>query len=464
MNLAKYKLIQLKVAINIALAFLFLSCANTVNAESLALDKWLDNDPNVAALLEMHKNKEAKQKLEVRKQLSQLISDAMQINPLTTESDRLVDAATQEVSSAERARMPQISVSGQNTYTQTDEGITSPANMKTGLLAQLQMPLYDSGRIAYSVNSREAQLGNAKAKKKIQQLSLAQELISSCVNYTLQQKLLVVNEIYGGRLKRLSATIDEIANIDSGRASELTQARSRQLQADLSIQTLAGKIEESRADLERLLPNRQVVDCMEALTYFIADSSKITHGFDISDHPQVTSTRLEAESQRAYASQLRATRKPLVQLGVGRSPVNLALSNEYQNSVTVTATFPVFDGNVTDRSADAATQRSMASEARADAIKEKLQSDLKTKSTNVSNAAQRLEKYRALLDVSSKVRADYYIQWSVLGRRSLFELLAIESEQLNLQTNYVSSLFELITSSAFVQIQSGALFKDLNFE
>ncbi len=432
-------------------------------AQSVELAHWLDDDRYLAMLLDMHQDKEARKRPQTRQQLIAIINRAIRTSPSTLEASLLIEAAEQEINSASRARLPQVTVSGQNTYTQTDEGLSSPANGKTGLLIQMQMPLYDSGRIANTVRGREALLASQQAKQNLQHINIAQEVISACANHALQRILLNVNQIYASRMSRLTETIGDIATIDPGRASELTQAKSRQLQAELTLQTLRGKITETTAELERLLKSTSDYDCLEALQYFIADSASATiDTADASMHPQVIATQMEAQSQYAFASQLKATRKPLVQLGVGRSPVNLALSNEYQNSVAVTATLPLYDGNATDRSADAATQRGAATTARAEAQKEKIQSDLKTRSASAFNAAQRLEKYTELLRVSRKVREDYYIQWSTLGRRSLFELLAIESEQLSLQSNYASSLIDLISGVAYQKVQTGLLFKELD--
>ncbi len=458
------KAVSLQELLNLMVAVVTLISASSVMAQSSRLPEWLDEDAYLSDLLNLHTDREARYRETTKKQLAALINAAIQQSPSAIEANLLIASAEQEVESAARGSSPQISVSGQNTYTQTDGGLTSPANGKTGVLVQMQMPLYDSGRISNAIQSKEALLASQKAKRAVQHIGIAQEVITACANHTLQQILLSVNQLYATRMTRLTETISEIATIDPGRASELTQARSRQLQAELSLQSLRGKMVETSAELERLLKSPDQYDCLEALKFFIGDDPSENYVKDAEGHPQVVATQMEAQSQFAFASQLKASRKPLVQLGIGRSPVNLALSNEYQNSVAVTATIPIYDGFAAVKSADAATQRGAAAHARADAQKEKIQSDLKIKMAAATNAAQRLEKYNELLKVSKKVREDYYIQWSTLGRRSLFELLAIESEQLGLQTNYISSLVDLISSNAYQKIQTGNLLKELRLE
>ncbi len=449
---------------NLLIAIAALISSANVMAQGSRLPEWLDEDAYLSGLLDLHTDKDARHREAIRNKLTELIAAAIRQSPTAIEADLLISSAKQEVESAARGTSPQISVSGQNTYTQTDAGLTSPANGKTGLLVQMQMPLYDSGRTSNAIQSREALLASQKAKREVQYIGIAQEVIAACANHTLQQILLSVNQIHATRMTKLTETISEIATIDPGRASELTQAKSRQLQAELTLQTLQGKITETTAELERLLKSPERYDCLEGLKYFIGDESTENYVSNAEVHPQVIATQMEAQSQLAFASQIKASRKPLVQLGIGRSPVNLALSNEYQNSIAVTATIPIYDGFAADKSADAATQRGAAANARAEAQKEKIQSDLKIKTAAAKNAARRLEKYTELLKVSRKVREDYYIQWSTLGRRSLFELLAIESEQLSLQSNYVSSLVDLISSNAYQQVQTGNLLKELKLD
>jgi adhesin transport system outer membrane protein len=56
----------------------------------------------------------------------------------------------------------------------------------------------------------------------------------------------------------------------------------------------------------------------------------------------------------------------------------------------------------------------------------------------------------SLLEINQRVRDDFFIQWSALGRRTLFELLAIEAEQYSLRTGYILSLYDSMLSNANV--------------
>jgi len=62
----------------------------------------------------------------------------------------------------------------------------------------------------------------------------------------------------------------------------------------------------------------------------------------------------------------------------------------------------------------------------------------------------RAVEYMSLLEINQRVRDDFFIQWSALGRRTLFELLAIEAEQYSLRTGYILSLYDSMLSNANV--------------
>jgi hypothetical protein len=57
------------------------------------------------------------------------------------------------------------------------------------------------------------------------------------------------------------------------------------------------------------------------------------------------------------------------------------------------------------------------------------------------------------------VRDDFFLQWAALGRRSLFELLAIEAEQFSLQSGYYTALYDALTEIAGLKANYGTLAK-----
>jgi adhesin transport system outer membrane protein len=72
-----------------------------------------------------------------------------------------------------------------------------------------------------------------------------------------------------------------------------------------------------------------------------------------------------------------------------------------------------------------------------------------------TDSLRRVDEFAGLIEVNDRVRKDFFVQWYSLGRRSLFELLAIEQEQYNLQRGYFTSLFDAMTSIANMLGNSG---------
>ena len=69
----------------------------------------------------------------------------------------------------------------------------------------------------------------------------------------------------------------------------------------------------------------------------------------------------------------------------------------------------------------------------------------------------RANEYVSLLAINQKVRDDFFVQWVALGRRSLFELLAIEQEQFTLDTGYFTALYDGMEGVAYLKVNSGEL-------
>ena len=73
----------------------------------------------------------------------------------------------------------------------------------------------------------------------------------------------------------------------------------------------------------------------------------------------------------------------------------------------------------------------------------------------------RAEEYVSLLEINQKVRDDFFVQWVALGRRSLFELLAIEAEQFSLDTGYFTTLYDGMAGIAYLRATAGELTVDI---
>jgi adhesin transport system outer membrane protein len=139
------------------------------------------------------------------------------------------------------------------------------------------------------------------------------------------------------------------------------------------------------------------------------------------------------------------------------APVANGLSSNYYQSFTISMSVPLYDGKVLESSERAALERARASAERIDVTIQQLDTEYRERFEVATAALRRANEYVSLLEINDRVRKDFFVQWYALGRRSLFELLAMEFEQYNLQQGYFTSLFDGMISVATIMGNAGQL-------
>jgi adhesin transport system outer membrane protein len=118
---------------------------------------------------------------------------------------------------------------------------------------------------------------------------------------------------------------------------------------------------------------------------------------------------------------------------------------------------PIFDGNILKSSQQAALERARAAAERVDLTVMQLDTDYRERYQATNDNLRRVDEFTSLIEINDRVRKDFFVQWYSLGRRSLFELLAIEQEQYNLQRGYFTSLFDAMINIANIEGNAGLL-------
>ncbi len=105
-------------------------------------------------------------------------------------------------------------------------------------------------------------------------------------------------------------------------------------------------------------------------------------------------------------------------------------------------------------------ERANAFAERTELTRLQLNAELNERHRSAINNLRRADEFVGLLEINSRVRDDFFIQWSALGRRSLFELLAIEAEQFSLQSGYFTSLYDGLAAVASISATAGLFSAD----
>ncbi|HMN81057.1 MAG TPA: TolC family protein [Burkholderiaceae bacterium] len=396
-------------------------------------------------------------------QMQTLLRMAAERSAAIRDAQAAVRASELDIKEASGARLPQVSMDLTSRYTsgagdnQTSSQRGAPFYSVTGT-----MPLYDFGRISNIVDSRSASRRAADARLDSALESLALETAAAALELGRYRLALTTAEGYLRNVSRLASMLVDITREDPGRSGELTQARSRVLQAQVSRDTLAGKVREAQIALQRLVGTADVpIDALITAFEQVPPLEPLLQ--DLPAQPALRQLDAEREAQSSLAKSLQSARLPQVSAVVSRAPVAPGVINGYGSYAGITVNMPLFRGN-----SDVAAQR--AAEERASGAGERRQQgevDLTTRLRTLHETATatlgRVPEFAGLLRESDQVRRGFFEQWYQMGRRSLFELLAAESEHYALLTAHINTLYDGLATCARLRGEAGALASWLGF-
>jgi adhesin transport system outer membrane protein len=370
-------------------------------------------------------------------------------------------AAGQDTLAAKGAKSPQITALAQSAVT---EGDLAPANKNRGspgATLQAIYTVYDWGRIDANVKGRKESEISLYARQNLLARQVTIDALTTCLELNKQRALLTANIDYVKKIRNLVDRLNKVVESDPGRAGELVQTKSRMLQADSSIETVRTKVTEVKYRLDRLLGPNQSHQC-DGLGPNLLVAPSVNAVLDaVKIHPQVQIVESDYRQNMSAVEQLAATRKPQASVTAAHAPVSLGFSDAYAQTITMTITAPIYDGNTLKSSERASLERANAALERKEETVRQLSDDIKQRHSQAVRNLARAEEYVSLLEINQKVRDDFFVQWVALGRRSLFELLAIEAEQFSLDTGYFTTLYDGMAGIAYLRATAGDLTVDL---
>jgi len=441
------------IAIAIAIALQAMSPnirAQNVNVEGLAAE-------DVQTLRNMTALQSPEKILRSDAQINLLVKQAHAYSPLLRELGYAVDAAEQDINVAKGARSPQITLRGSSTMVTGGLPSSSRSSGMPYIGVNAAYTVYDYGRIDATVKNREARKDAGTARYAQQATQITIETVTTCLEYSKRRALLYAVEDYAQTVQQLVDMLTKVVDADPGRRAELVQARSRLLQAEQSKQSERSGVEQFQIRLNRLIGPNNAAMCDGIGASFLEkpDIEKIRAA--VKEHPQVRAFQFDLEAANKQVEEISASRKPQVQATAAHAPVLPGLNNDYYQSITLTASVPLYDGNVLQSSQQAALERARSAAERIDFTVMQLDTDYRDRNQTATDNLRRTTEFTSLIEINDRVRKDFFVQWYSLGRRSLFELLAIEQEQYNLQRGYFTALFDAMTSIATIQANAGQL-------
>jgi adhesin transport system outer membrane protein len=430
------------------------SAQNTSEAEQLPLNDYLE-------LKRFSQISSAARLAQSNLRQKEIIQKALTYSSTARELVASQLAAGQDTLAAKGAKAPQVTALAQSVVTEGDLANASKNKGSPGATLQAIYTVYDWGRIDAIVKGRKESENAVYARQNLLARQVTTDALTACLELNKQKALLTANITYVDKIRNLVQRLNKVVESDPGRAGELVQTRSRMLQAESSIETVRSKIIEVNYRIDRLLGAKQTHQCDGLGASLLGTPNLESVLANVKTHPQVQLIEADYRINLNAVDQLAATRKPQASVTASHAPVSIGFSNAYAQTITLSVTAPIYDGNTLKSAERASLERANAALERKEEAERQLISEIKQRHSQAVRNLARAEEYVSLLEINQKVRDDFFVQWVALGRRSLFELLAIEAEQFSLDTGYFTTLYDGMAGIAYLRATAGELTIDI---
>ena len=390
----------------------------------------------------------------LRAYLDENVRKALELSAEAREAQANWKAAEYDIDQAKGQRWPQVQVGVSSPSATFGGGASSGTRSAAGNLA-ITTPVYDWGRLSATIDSRtETSKAAYQAAQQVRQ-KIAYDTVSALLEQRRHQAALEASQGYVKRMEELVDMLSQIVQSDRGRASELTQARARRLQAVTGRDAIVAKLREVQVNLVKLVGEE--VQWPADLAWEIRPVALQDALIAGAEHPAMQQARAEAKAAGLYAESVKAGRLPQLNWVVGKSTQEDSAGNKQPWSTGLSLQWNAFQGGSGRASERAAFERAAAGEEKADASARDLAYRLRTSAEQRDAAASRAGEYTELIQETDRVRKIFYEQWYHLGKRTLLDVLTAESDHYNNQSAQVTTRFDAEAADLRMRADSAML-------
>jgi outer membrane protein TolC len=281
-------------------------------------------------------------------------------------------------------------------------------------------------------------------------LTAQEQLALSTVALSLERsRYRMTAQVFRGHVRKMGCLVealDTIVRTDRGRASELVQAKKSLQQAELALSQTQFAIRQVEVRLRRLvgdgLPGTEGLSTVFSK---VPDLAQLVA--DVERSREINQLDAQAAAARRYADAVAAGGKPQLSWNVAGNAAagaggSQGTTRSGSYSVGLTVNVPLLSAGI-EPASNAARKRAQAAQLqRADAVETR-----RFRVAEVHEQAQaaldRAQRVVEVLRNSEQVRNFTLQQWQQLGRRSLFDVMAAESDHFNLRVAYVNALHDV---------------------
>ena len=357
-------------------------------------------------------------------QLHALVQDAITRSKGIGAARLLAEAAQQDVDEAQAAKRPQASLMGSLSPGMSAGSESSGQASSTQLQTQLRAGITMQGM-----------------------LSTQEQITLSTTSMAFERSRFRMQAvIWGQHVRKMGCLVEALTSIvsaDKGRTSELVQARKQLQQAELQQVQSMSQARQVEAKLRRLAGDGlPTTDGMGGLLLAVPELPEVLAAAERSS--DITQLDANAAAMREMARVVEAGNKPQVSWSLGGNAMLAFGGGSPRNAglnAGVTVSVPLLNPAI-EYSMQAARKRAEAALLqRADVLEQRRLRIVETHE-QATSAFDRLKRVGQVLRDSELLRNYTLQQWQQLGRRSLFDVIAAESDHYNLRVQYVNALHD----------------------
>ncbi|MBY4889927.1 TolC family protein [Pantoea sp. DY-15] len=368
------------------------------------------------------------------------------------------DAAAASVDEAKGQRWPQVDVSAASATKEFGSGTKNYEYQGNtpSLGISVATNLIDFGQTSRTIESREERVTSALQAVQAQREDLAMQVSNALIEWNKQQHVIAISKQYLARMAELTKMLSGIVQSDTGRRSELTQAKGRLLQAQSYLENAESRARDVEITLNRLMGNSRVtLPASDKWALSFGDLNRQLTSLDV--HPLIL--RASAEERAAFkeAEAIKASGLPKLNWTVSKNTREDQLGRQQAWQTGLNVSWGLFRGGSTNAQEIAAIKRAEASRQQVQEQRRDLENRVRAASQNAHSTAERAVLYKNLIVESDRIRKDFFDQWYHLGRRSLLDVLSAESDHYNNQISEVSNRFDSYAAIISGYANSGTL-------
>ncbi|HSW05209.1 TolC family protein [Aquabacterium sp.] len=320
---------------------------------------------------------------------------------------------------------------------------TSAAQLRAGVtVSQL---LYDGGRTDRLIDVRRLQGEALRLSHVSQQEQLALSTVSAAFELSRYRQQAQVYAEYRYSAACLVDALEQVVAADRGRLSELVQARKTLLQVELTQSQTDAVLRQSEIRLRRFVGELRLEPA--ALAAVLLQTPALTQlQADAERASEIAQLQAQAEAADALTQSIQASTRPQLSwnAGLNRSSAtggSLPTSHGSALSAGLSLSIPLLSPG-TDAAVAAARKRAQAAALQRDDALDARKSRIADMHDQARSAFERARLTDSILRDSERLRGFTMQQWQQLGRRSLFDVMAAESDHFGLRIAQVNALHD----------------------